>query len=155
MLGERICFISILALQVSANHGGDELPLAHGDGKTEGKDRIDEAMRVANADEPFAAKSVYLIRIVRDHVDVFDQLELRNSPAQLRMQLTKLANVKVTFAFPFVQEVCRRTHDADADDLVVERDEASPVVFFLVKDQRIVLVSFASAAVVPYGIGYL
>jgi hypothetical protein len=45
---------------------------------------IDEAMRVAGADEASVAKSVYLIRVVSNHVHVFQQFDLRDSTTQFR-----------------------------------------------------------------------
>src|SRR6266516_2680883 len=112
-------------------------------------------MRVPDADESFAAKSVHLIGVVRDHMNVFDQFDLGNSAAQLRMKITKFANVKITFAFLLVQKIRRWADDADADNLLIERDEPSPMVFLLVEDQRVIFVSLAGPAVVSDCIDHL
>lgn len=45
-----------------------ELRLAQGGGNAEGKDRIDETMRVTETDETFAAKAAHLKRVVRNNV---------------------------------------------------------------------------------------
>ena len=60
-------------------------------------------MRVPNTDETFTAKSIYLIRIVRNHV--FHEFDLRNSTTQLRVKFGKFSNAKITLAFFFTQQV--------------------------------------------------
>ena len=105
VIGERIGLIEIRTFQVCPNDGRHKLTFSHGDGQTERENGIDEAMRVPDADETFAAKSIYLIRVVRNHVHVFHQLDLRNSTTQLGMKFTKFANVKITLALFFIQEV--------------------------------------------------
>ena len=112
-------------------------------------------MRVPDADEPFAAKPVHLVRVVRDHMDVFHQFDLGNSAAQLRVKLTKFSNEKITFAFLFLQKVRGWAYDADTDDLVINRDEPCPVVFFLLEDQCVIFVSVPGPAVVPHCIDHL
>jgi len=58
-------------------------------------------MRVPNTDETFTAESIYLIRIVRNHVHVIHEFDLRNSTAQLLVKFAKFSNVKITLAFFF------------------------------------------------------
>src|SRR5207237_4684641 len=105
MLGEGIRFISVRTFQVTPNDGRRKLTFSHGNGQTERENGIDEAMRISDTDETFAAKSVYLIRVVRNHVHIFHQFDLRNSTTQLRMKFAKFANVKITLALFFIQEV--------------------------------------------------
>src|SRR5207249_1404402 len=155
VFGEGIGLITICALQVSPNDRGRKLALPHRDCQTEREDRIDETMRVPDADESLSAKPVHLVGVVRDHMDVFDQFDLGNSTAQVRVKFTKFSNEKIAFALLFVQKVRGWAYDADTDDLVIERDEPCPVVFFLVEDQCVILVSLALPAVVPHCIDHL
>src|SRR5205814_593891 len=112
-------------------------------------------MCIANADEAFSAKPIHLIRVVRDHVDILDQLDVWYPPAQLGMKFAQLPHVKITFALCLGQEVGRGTHYSDTHHLIIERNEPRPVIFFLVKDQGVIFVSFTSPAVIPYRIDYL
>src|SRR6266478_8072876 len=155
MIGERIWLIAVRTLQVPPNDRRHKLTFSHCHGQTEREDGIDEAMRVPDADETFAAESIYLIRVVRNHVHIFHQFDLRNSTTQLRMKFTKFPNVKITLALFFIQEVRGWAYYSHANNFLIEWYEPSPMVFFLIEDYRIVLVSFSSAAVIPYGIGYL
>src|SRR5205814_6139111 len=116
---------------------------------------IDEAMRVPDADETVAAKSVHLIRVIRNHMHFFHQFDLRNSTTQLRMKFAQFPDVKITLALFFIQEVGGWAYDSHANNFLVEWYKPSPMVFLLIEDQRVVLVSFASVAVVAYGINYL
>ena len=112
-------------------------------------------MCVPNADEAVAAKPIYLIRVVRDNVNILDQLDLWNPPTQLRMKLAQFSNVKITFVLFLIQEVSRWTNYSHTNDFIIERNKPRPVIFFLVKDQGVILVSFTSPAVIPHGIDYL
>jgi hypothetical protein len=58
---QRIGLIAVRTFQVGPNDGRHKLTFSHGDGQTERENGIDEAMRVPDAAETFAAKSVYLI----------------------------------------------------------------------------------------------
>src|SRR6266478_5508267 len=118
MIGERIWLIAVRTLQVPPNDGRYKLTFSHSNGQTEREDGIDEAMRVPDADETFAAKSVYLIRVVRDHVHVFHQFDLRNSTTQLRMKFAKFPNVKISLALFFIQKVCGRAYDSHANNFL-------------------------------------
>src|SRR5436190_1176683 len=148
MIGERIGLVAVRTFQVSPDDGRHKLTFSHSDGQTERENRIDEAMRIPDTDETFAAKSIYLIRVVRNHVHVFHQFELRNPTTQLGMKFTQFPKIKITLALFFIQEVCGRTYDSHTHNFLVERYKPSPMVFLLIEDQRVVLVSFASAAVV-------
>ena len=68
------------------------------------------------------------------------------------MKFAKFPNVKVTRALLFIQEVGGRANDSHADNFLIEWYKPSPIIFLLIENQRIVLVSFASAAVVAYRI---
>src|SRR5437764_1826191 len=155
MVGKWIGLIAIGGFQVSPNQRCCKLALSHGHGQTKRKDGIDEPMCVPNADKAVAAKPIYLIRIVRDDVNILDQLDFWNPPTQLRMKLAQFSNVKITFALFLMQEVSRRTNYSHTHDLIIERDKPTPVIFFLVKDQGVIFVSFTSPTVVPHGIDYL
>src|SRR6267143_5541247 len=80
-------------------------------------------MPVPNTDEAFTAKSIYLIRIVRNHVHVFHEFDLRNSTTQLRM---KFANAKITLAFFFTQQVGGWTYYCHTDNFLIEWYERCP-----------------------------
>src|SRR5256885_3593732 len=149
VIGEGIGLIAVRTFQVTPNDGRRKLTFSHGDRQTERENGIDEAMRVPDTDETFAAKSIYLIRVVRNHVHVFHQFDLRNSTTQLGMKFAKFANVKITLALFFIQEVGGWAYYSHANKFLIEGYEPSPGVFLLIEDYRIVLVSFASAAVVP------
>src|SRR5207248_11101288 len=155
MIGERIWLIAVRTLQVPSNDRRHKLTFSHCHGQTEREDGIDEAMRVPDADKTFSAKSIYLIRVVRNHVHVFHEFDLRNSTTQLRMKFAQFPNVKITLALPFFQKVGGWAYDSHANNFLVEWYELAPMVCLLIVDQRVVLVSFASVAVVAYGINYL
>ena len=92
-------------------------------------------MPVPNTDETFTAKSIYLIRIVRNHVHVFHEFDLRNSTTQLRMKFAKFANAKITLAFFFTQQVGGWTYYCHTDNFLIEWYEPCPMVFLVIKDQ--------------------
>src|SRR5438045_9149513 len=97
-MGERIGLIALRTFQVSPNDRRYKLTFSHCHGQTKRENGIDEAMRVPDADETFSAKSIYLIRIVRNHVYVFHVFDLRNSQPYFRLQFAKLPIVKLTVA---------------------------------------------------------
>src|SRR5438445_1749118 len=70
LLGERGRFVASLHLKILAHTRGSELRFAHGHGKPEGKYRIDETVRIADANETFGAKAMDLIRIIRDKMQL-------------------------------------------------------------------------------------
>src|SRR5437016_10963139 len=105
-------------------------------------------MRVPDTDETFAAKSIYLIRVVRNHVHIFHQFDLRNSTTQLRMEFAKFSNVKITLALFFIQVVGGWAYDTYADNFLIEWYEPSPMVFLLIEDEGVVFVGFTRAAIV-------
>src|SRR5438132_11414007 len=152
---EPMWAIAVRPLLVSPHDRRHRLTFSHCHGQTERENGIDEAMRVPDTDETFAAKSIYLIRVVRNHVHIFHQFDLRNSTTQLRMKFAKFANVKITLALFFIQEVGGWAYYSHTNNFLIEWYEPSPMEFLLIEDHRIVLVSFASATVVPYGLGYL
>jgi hypothetical protein len=71
------------------------------------------------------------------------------------MKFAQFPNVKITLALLFIQEVGGWAYYSHTNNFLIEWYELSPMVFLLIEYQRIVLVSFASAAVVAYRIDYL
>ena len=63
---------------------------------------------------------------------VFHEFDLRNSTAQLRV---KFANVKITLAFFFTQQVGGWTYYSHPDNFLIEWYGPCPMVFLLIKDQ--------------------
>src|SRR5207245_901635 len=114
-----------------------ELRLVQSDVDTEREDRVDEAMRVTDADKPGAREAAYLERVVRNHVDVLDELDARQTPGQLGMQLAQLPAQEGLLALALIEEVPRGDHDADAHDLRVERNRPCPVELPFVEDDRV------------------
>src|SRR5262249_16280563 len=83
--------------------------------QTKGENRVDEPVRVPDADVPASGEVPDLKGIVRDDMNVLDEADRGQPPRELRVQLLELAFEEVLPALARVEEVLRRGHDADAD----------------------------------------
>ena len=64
------------------------------------------------------------------------------------MNLVQLADVEITEALFLLQKIGRRDHDANADDIVIERNKPCPMELARIEDQRVSLVLVTRCALI-------
>src|SRR3954465_15154125 len=69
---ERIRVIATLAFEIGDDVRNGEFRFPQSGRKAEGEDWIDEAMRIADTNEPLPAKASHLVRVIWNHVHLFD-----------------------------------------------------------------------------------
>ena len=74
VLREWIGQVATLALEICQHMRHGKLCFPQGSRDAKGKNRIDETMRIPNADETFSAKAADLVGVVRNYVHFLDQL---------------------------------------------------------------------------------
>src|SRR5882724_671413 len=146
VLSEWVCFVASFPFKILAYTRGGKLRFAHGHGKPEGKYRVDETMRIADANETFPAKATDLIRVIGDNMHLLDQLHLRNTARDFRVDLIKVTSEEFLSGLLFLQKVGPRYDQPNADNLLIKGDEPRPVELFLVKNQCVVFRIFARSA---------
>src|SRR4030095_2729669 len=77
VLGEWVCPVSPVALEVLADHRRGKLPFTHGHRYSEGKYRIDETVRITDTEKTFPAKAAHLVGVVRYNMHLLNQVQLR------------------------------------------------------------------------------
>src|SRR5919108_6279995 len=135
-----------LALEVLADKRRGELRFAHGYRYSKGKYRIDETMRIPDADKAFSAETTHLERVIWDNVHLLNQLHFRHAIPKLRIDIVELASEKLFGSLLFSQKVGVWRDHSNTNDVLVERNEPGPVKFSRVKDHSIVFRIFARSA---------
>src|SRR5437667_7373191 len=155
VLGKRVSSVSPIALEVLANNRRGELRFAHGHGESERKYRIDETVRVTDADKAFPAEAAHLVGVVGDNVHLLNQVQLRYAIPKLRVDVIELVPEKLFGSLLFGQKVRVRRDHSHTDNVVIKRNEPCPVKLFRVEDQSIVFGIFARNARATDGAGDL
>src|SRR4051794_13630219 len=81
---ERICFIPTLAFEIGDDVGNGEFRFPQGGGEAERENRIDKAVRIADADEALPAKSSHLVGVVWDDVHLLHELYVLDAASEFR-----------------------------------------------------------------------
>src|SRR4030095_1918545 len=139
VLFERILFVVEFPLEKLAHDRSGEFRFPHRHRYAEGKDRINETVRVTDADKPFPTEPAHLKRVIGNHVHLLSQVELRNAASYLGIDLIDLAPEVFLRRLFLLQKLRPWRHHSQADHFLVDRDEPSPVKFLIVKDEGIVL----------------
>ena len=155
VLSKRVSFVAPLAFKICANQRGSEFSFAHGDGQAEGKYWINEPVSVPNAEKAFSREATDLVGVVGDDMHLLDQLHLGNTAPDFRINVVKLIAEELLRGLLFLQKVSPRRDHSDADDVLIERDEPSPVELLRIKNQCVVFRVFARSAGASDGAGDL
>src|SRR5687768_6053105 len=99
MGSERIGLIAMFAFQIGLDRGSRHASLLHSDVQAERKDGIDETMRVPQAHPAPSSELIDLVGVILNGPDILDEVNLRDACLELRIQLVKLTDLKVAFAF--------------------------------------------------------
>src|SRR5206468_4677363 len=108
IVGKRIVRITIDACQIILDDGRNKGCFFHGHPKSKRKDWIDESMGVAQANESFSTEAANLVRVVRNDMNVFHQIQLRKPRAELGMQFPYLTEKEILFRFFLFKKIGSR-----------------------------------------------
>src|SRR6266851_1413344 len=111
-----------------------KLRFPQGSRNTEGKDRVDEPMRVADADIALPAEAAHLIGVVRNNMDLLDHCGVANAAPQVGVDLRKVIEKEVVRALLCLREFRPRHNYSEANDLVINWDKPGPMELLLVED---------------------
>src|SRR5213592_4625937 len=92
MLAKRVFPVSVLTLEIFANNRRGEFRFAHGYRYSKGKYRIDETMRITDADKPFPAEAAHLVGVIWDNVHLLNQVQFRYAIPNLRVDIVELVD---------------------------------------------------------------
>src|SRR5262245_10392420 len=123
MLAKRVLPVSVLTLEIFADNRRGELRFAHGHRYSEGKYRIDETMRITDADKAFPAEAAHLVRVIWDNMHLLNQLHLRYTIPKLRVDIVVLVPEKLFGSLLFREEVRIWRDHSYANNVLVERNE--------------------------------
>src|SRR4029450_1693886 len=137
VVGKRVSPVSPAALEVLANKRRGELRFARGHRYSEGKYRIDETVRIADADKAFPAEAAHLVGVIWDNMHLLNQVQLRYAIPKLRVDVVELIPEKLFGSLLFGQKVCAGRDHSHTNDVLVERNEPRPVKLFRVENKRV------------------
>src|SRR6266487_481535 len=143
VVGKRVFPVSPAALEVLANKRRGELRFARGHRYSEGKYRVDETVRVTDADKAFPAEAAHLIGVVWDDMHLLNQVHLGYATPNFRVDVVKLIPEELFWSLLFRKKVSPRRDHSHTDNVPVDRNEPRPMKLLRVEDQRVVLRGFA------------
>src|ERR1041385_9557146 len=143
MILKGILPVSPFALEVLANQRRGELRFAHGYRYPKGKYRIDETMRITDADKAFPTEAPHLVRIIWDNVHLLNQVHFRYPIPKLRVDIVVLVSEKLFRSLLFRKKVRIWRDHSYANNFLVERNEPRPMKLFRVEDHSVVFRIFA------------
>src|SRR5437868_7525355 len=123
VVGKRVLPVAPFTLEILADKRRGELRFAHGYRYSKGKYRIDETMRVTDADKAFPAETAHLVRVVGNNMHLLNQVQFRNTIPNLRVDVVELIAEKLFRSLFFGQKVRVWRDHSDADNVLVERNE--------------------------------
>src|SRR5437588_7697295 len=95
VVGKRVLPVAPFTLEILADKRRGELRFAHGYRYSKGKYRIDETMRVTDADKAFPAEAADLERVIWDNMYLFNQVHFRHAIPKLRVDIVVLVSEKL------------------------------------------------------------
>src|SRR5437667_2474937 len=155
VLGKRVFPVPPAASEVLADERRGELRFAHGHRYSEGKYRIDETVRIADADKAFPAETAHLVGVVGDNVHLLNEVHFRYSIPKLRVDIVELVPEKLFGSLLFGEKVCVGRDHSYTDNVLVEWNEPRPVKLFRVEDQSVVFRFLTRSAGATDGAGDL
>src|SRR6266550_9409230 len=155
MLAKRVFPVSVLTLEIIADNRRGELRFAHGYRYSEGKYRIDETMRITDADRAFPAEATHLIRVIWDNVHLLYQVHFRYAIPKLRVDIIVLVSEKLFGSLLFREKVRIWRDHSYTNNFLVERNEPRPMKLFRVEDHSVVFRIFAGGGGATDGVGSL
>src|SRR2546423_427444 len=103
-------------------------------------------MRVSDTDETFSAKPPNLIRVVRNHMHLFNELNISSAPADLGINRRQIAAEEFIWSLLVSDKLRGRNDQSKADYFVIDWNEPSPMEFLLIKNQSVVFRFLARSA---------
>src|SRR6516164_8028910 len=120
MVVKWILPVSPLAFEILADERRGELRFAQGYRYSKGKYRIDETMRITDANKAFSAEAAHLVRVIRDNMHLLNQLHFRYTIPKLRVDIVVLVPEKLFGSLFFGEKVRIWRDHSDTNNFLVE-----------------------------------
>src|SRR6266481_4947846 len=155
MLAKRVLPVSVLTLEILADKRRGELRFAHGYRYSKGKYRVDETMRITDADKAFPAKAAHLVRVIWDNMHLLNQLQFRYAIPNLRVDIVELVAEKLFGSLFFGQKVSVRGNHSYTNNVLIQWNKPRPMKLSRIENNRVVFRIFARSAGATDGAGDL
>src|SRR5437773_2206852 len=106
LVGKRVSPVSPAALEVLANKRRGELRFSRGHRYSEGKYRIDETVRITDADKAFPAEAAHLVGVIWDNMHLLNQVHFRYAIPKFRVDIVELVPDKLFGSLLSGEKVC-------------------------------------------------
>src|SRR5256886_17522862 len=138
VLAKWVFPVSVLTFEVLADKRRRERGFAHGYRYSKGTYRIDETMRITDADKAFPAEAAYLVRVIWDNMHLLNEVHFRYAIPKLRVNIVELVPEKLFRSLLFREKVRVWRDHSYTNNLFVERNEPRPMKLFRVEDHSVV-----------------
>src|SRR5438552_18198889 len=137
VVGKRVFPVSPAALEVLANKRRGELRFARGHRYSEGKYRIDETVRITDADKAFPAEAAHLVGVIWDNMHLLNQVQFRYAIPNLRVDIVELVAEKLFGSLFFGQKVSVRGDHSYTNNVLIQWNEPRPMELSRIENNRV------------------